>query len=92
MAFEASWQRLLQRVPQPAKHGVYAVKTTGIYCEFGCPSRRPKKNNTLFFATPATAEQAGFRPCKRCMPNIVKKSLSHLDRFTDAQIGDKNIR
>jgi AraC family transcriptional regulator of adaptative response/methylated-DNA-[protein]-cysteine methyltransferase len=48
---------------------VYAVATTGIYCRPGCPSRQPKPENVRFFDTPAQAERAGFRPCKRCRPD-----------------------
>jgi len=48
---------------------VYAVRTTGIYCRPGCPSRSPKPENVRFFDTPAQAEQAGFRPCERCRPD-----------------------
>ncbi|EGB15865.1 Ada DNA repair protein and transcriptional regulator, AraC family [Pseudodesulfovibrio mercurii] len=48
---------------------VYAVRTTGIYCRPGCPSRSPNPANVAFFDTPAQAEQAGFRACKRCRPD-----------------------
>ncbi len=48
---------------------VYAVKTTGIFCLPTCPSRRPKFENVLFFATNEEAVQAGFRPCQRCKPD-----------------------
>ncbi|WP_319582302.1 bifunctional DNA-binding transcriptional regulator/O6-methylguanine-DNA methyltransferase Ada [uncultured Pseudodesulfovibrio sp.] len=48
---------------------VYAVQTTGIYCRPGCPSRAPNPESIRFFDTPAQAEQAGFRPCKRCRPD-----------------------
>ncbi|WP_272699143.1 bifunctional DNA-binding transcriptional regulator/O6-methylguanine-DNA methyltransferase Ada [Desulfovibrio sp. Fe33] len=47
----------------------YAVKTTGVYCLPGCPSRSPRPENVLFFDTPAQAEDAGFRPCRRCRPD-----------------------
>ena len=46
----------------------YAVGTTGIYCRPSCPSRRPKPENVQFFFDPDSAEQAGFRACKRCHP------------------------
>lgn len=45
---------------------VYAVKTYGVYCRPSCPSRPPKRENTAFYASPAAAEAAGFRACKRC--------------------------
>jgi len=46
----------------------YGVGTTHIYCRPSCPSRRPKPENVQFFFDPDTAEQAGFRACKRCHP------------------------
>ena len=46
----------------------YAVKTTGIYCRPGCSSRLPNQKNVEFFSTPGGAEDAGYRPCKRCRP------------------------
>ncbi|PJK29805.1 bifunctional DNA-binding transcriptional regulator/O6-methylguanine-DNA methyltransferase Ada [Minwuia thermotolerans] len=49
-------------------HFVLGVKTTGIYCRPSCPARTPKRENVMFFDVPAAAEQAGFRPCKRCHP------------------------
>lgn len=48
---------------------VYAVKTTGVYCRPSCPSRRAKPDNVAFYATPVEAQQAGFRPCQRCLPD-----------------------
>ena len=45
-----------------------AVKTTGIYCRPICPARTPLKKNVQFFACAAAAEEAGFRPCRRCRP------------------------
>jgi len=48
---------------------VVAVTSTGIYCRPSCPARRPRPENVLFFADGASAEAAGFRPCKRCRPD-----------------------
>jgi len=45
-----------------------AVTSTGIYCRPICPSRYAKRSNVRFFASPAAAEAAGFRPCLRCRP------------------------
>ena len=54
---------------------VYAVRTTGIYCRPGCPSRPPKPENVTFFATPAAAAAAGFRPCQRCRPETTSLAV-----------------
>ncbi|HEX4159157.1 MAG TPA: bifunctional DNA-binding transcriptional regulator/O6-methylguanine-DNA methyltransferase Ada [Rhizomicrobium sp.] len=48
---------------------VYAVRTTGVYCKPSCASRPARPENLSFHATPAAAEAAGFRPCKRCRPS-----------------------
>jgi len=53
---------------------VTAVLTTGIYCRPGCPARRPARRNVRFFACPAAAETAGFRPCLRCRPEAAPGS------------------
>jgi AraC family transcriptional regulator, regulatory protein of adaptative response / methylated-DNA-[protein]-cysteine methyltransferase len=50
-------------------HFYYAVKTTGVYCRPSCPARAAKPENVSFHLTCADAEQAGFRPCKRCKPD-----------------------
>jgi AraC family transcriptional regulator of adaptative response/methylated-DNA-[protein]-cysteine methyltransferase len=47
---------------------VYAVRSTGIYCRPSCPSRRPRREQVVFFPLPEAAEQEGFRACKRCRP------------------------
>jgi AraC family transcriptional regulator of adaptative response/methylated-DNA-[protein]-cysteine methyltransferase len=46
----------------------YGVTTTGIVCRPSCPSRRPRRENTLFFDSVRKAEAAGFRTCQRCRP------------------------
>jgi AraC family transcriptional regulator of adaptative response / DNA-3-methyladenine glycosylase II len=46
----------------------FGVRTTGIYCRPVCPARTPKRVNVRFYACAAAAEQAGFRPCRRCRP------------------------
>nr|WP_243842632.1 DNA-3-methyladenine glycosylase 2 family protein [Paraburkholderia caballeronis] len=46
------------------------VSSTGVYCRPVCPVRPPKRRNCRFYATPAAAEKAGFRPCMRCRPEL----------------------
>jgi AraC family transcriptional regulator of adaptative response/methylated-DNA-[protein]-cysteine methyltransferase len=47
----------------------YSVRTTGVYCRPSCAARQARRENVRFHATPAEAERAGFRPCKRCRPD-----------------------
>ena len=57
---------------------VFAVKTTGVYCRPSCASRPAKRENVSFFATPAAAERAGFRACKRCRPDRASEPDPHV--------------
>jgi len=47
----------------------YSVRTTGVYCKPSCAARLARPQNVRFHATCEEAEQAGFRPCKRCRPD-----------------------
>ena len=53
---------------------VTAVRSTGIYCRPSCPARTPLSRNVEFFATSAAAHEAGYRACKRCLPDAVPGS------------------
>jgi AraC family transcriptional regulator of adaptative response/methylated-DNA-[protein]-cysteine methyltransferase len=62
------WQQVLERDAKADGQFVYAVKSTKIYCKPSCASRRPMRKQVSFFPTPALAEAAGYRACKRCEP------------------------
>lgn len=47
-----------------------AVTSTGIYCRPICPARTPARKNVRFYRHAASAEAAGFRPCRRCRPEL----------------------
>jgi AraC family transcriptional regulator of adaptative response / DNA-3-methyladenine glycosylase II len=51
-----------------------AVTSTGIYCRPSCPARTPKPSHLQFHRTAASAQQAGFRACKRCRPDAAPGS------------------
>lgn len=64
------WDAVLRRDPGAAGSFVYAVRTTGVYCRPTCSARRPRRENVSFYATPGEAVEAGFRPCRRCRPEL----------------------
>jgi len=47
-----------------------AVLTTGIFCRPICPARPPKPENVTYYENAELAQQSGFRPCKRCFPQL----------------------
>lgn len=46
------------------------VSTTGIYCRPICPAKKPRRKSCTFYVSAAAAENAGFRPCLRCRPEL----------------------
>jgi AraC family transcriptional regulator, regulatory protein of adaptative response / methylated-DNA-[protein]-cysteine methyltransferase len=74
----------------------YAVLSTGIYCRPSCPSKHPRRENVVFFRARDAAERAGFRPCKRCKPEVaaaadpngelVEKICRHIDTHPDEPV------
>jgi len=51
-----------------------AVRTTGIYCRPSCPARTPASANVTFYPSAAAAQAAGYRACKRCLPDATPGS------------------
>lgn len=51
-----------------------AVASTGIYCRPSCPARTPKPGNVTFYLTSAAAHEAGYRACRRCLPEAAPGS------------------
>ncbi len=64
------YQAVLTRDPRFDGRFFVAVKTTRIYCRPICRVKTPMRKNCRFFSHAAAAEVAGFRPCKRCRPEL----------------------
>lgn len=47
-----------------------AVITTGVFCRPICPARPPKPENVTYYENAELAQKSGFRPCKRCFPQL----------------------
>jgi AraC family transcriptional regulator, regulatory protein of adaptative response / DNA-3-methyladenine glycosylase II len=56
----------------PRFDGVFfvGVSSTRIYCRNVCRAKTPQRKNCTFYPSAAAAEQAGFRPCLLCRPEL----------------------
>lgn len=63
------WAAIVVRDSSADGQFYYSIKTTGVYCRPSCMARLAKPENVQFLDTREDAERAGFRPCKRCMPD-----------------------
>jgi AraC family transcriptional regulator of adaptative response/methylated-DNA-[protein]-cysteine methyltransferase len=73
------WAAVQARDPAADGTFVYSVRTTGVYCRPSCPSRHARPENIAFHATPVAAERAGFRPCRRCRPELPASGPRHAE-------------
>ncbi|WP_460774607.1 AlkA N-terminal domain-containing protein [Microbacterium sp. GXF7504] len=74
MTFDERYRAIGSRDTRFDGQFVTAVRTTGIYCRPSCPARTPKPGNVTFFPTSAAAHEAGYRACKRCLPEAAPGS------------------
>ncbi|HET8844478.1 MAG TPA: Ada metal-binding domain-containing protein, partial [Ktedonobacteraceae bacterium] len=93
---EEYWQAVLERDKQANGRFVYGVRSTGIYCRPACPSRKPRREQVVFFPQPAAAEEAGYRACQRCQPRestndasveIIQRACRYIEQHLDEMPG-----
>src|SRR6202142_1885544 len=95
---EALWHAVQSRDRAADGAFVYAVRSTGIYCRPSCPSRKPRREQVVFFPLPEAAEQQGFRACRRCRPRAINlrdprtASVARVCREIDARIREEEGR
>jgi AraC family transcriptional regulator of adaptative response / DNA-3-methyladenine glycosylase II len=67
---ESCYQAVLTR--DPRFDGVFfvGVSSTRIYCRTVCTAKTPRCDNCTFYPSAAAAEQAGYRPCLLCRPEL----------------------
>lgn len=74
MTFDERYRAIGARDARFDGQFVTAVRSTGIYCRPSCPARTPKRENVCFFPTSAAAHEAGYRACRRCLPEAAPGS------------------
>jgi AraC family transcriptional regulator of adaptative response / DNA-3-methyladenine glycosylase II len=72
--FEVAYRAVTTRDGRFDGQFVTAVRTTGIYCRPACPARTPHRRNVTFYPTAAAAQAAGYRACRRCLPDAAPGS------------------
>lgn len=65
---DSRWPAVVARDPSADGRFYFAGATTGVFCRPSCGARPPRPENVRFFTTPAAAQAASFRSCKRCKP------------------------
>ncbi|CAI8720546.1 MULTISPECIES: bifunctional DNA-binding transcriptional regulator/O6-methylguanine-DNA methyltransferase Ada [Pseudomonas] len=71
------WAAVVARDPKADGQFVYAVKTTGVYCNPSSHARLPKPHNVEFFDSAEQARAAGYRPSKRATKDQSELAAQH---------------
>jgi AraC family transcriptional regulator of adaptative response/methylated-DNA-[protein]-cysteine methyltransferase len=89
------WQAVAARDAALDGKFVFAVASTGVYCQPSCAARRPRRENVTFYSRPEQAEKAGFRACLRCRPrsasgnpqaHLAKEVCRYIEQHLDETI------
>lgn len=93
---EEKWQAICRRDASYDGTFWYGVRSTGVFCNPSCKSRRPNRENIEYFSTIEEARAAGYRPCKRCRPDVKsyrpnQKLLSDIREFFDKHFDDDQM-
>lgn len=71
MTSDKKWKSVIENNTDSDSKFFYAVKTTKIFCKPSCKSKVPLRSNVDFFDNKQQAIDAGYRPCKRCRPDLL---------------------
>ncbi len=62
----------------------YAVLTTGVFCYPSCAARPARAENLRFFDRREDAAAAGYRPCRRCRPDLAPRAARQAEAVAAA--------
>ncbi len=78
------WKAVQARDAAADGHFVYAVRTTGVYCQPSSTARLPKRENVEFFDSAAAAEAAGYRGSRRAGGDQTRVAAQRTERVARA--------
>lgn len=84
MTDEERWQAVQARDARADNQFVFAVQTTGIFCRPSCRVRHALRKNIRFYPDADRAVQDGYRPCKRCRPDVSDPGQQRLAKVEQA--------
>lgn len=80
LPFEEMYEALRRRDRSAEGRFYVCVRSTGVFCRVGvCPAPLPRAKNVAFVETVREALRLGFRPCRRCRPEV-EGGLTALER------------
>jgi len=70
LTHDEMWTAFIERDSRYDGRFFVGVRTTGVFCRPVCTCRKPRPERVQYFHSPDAARAAGYRPCKRCRPEL----------------------
>ena len=86
---DVAWEAFARRDRAFDGRFVVAVHSTRIYCKPSCAARRPRRENVAFLHDAAAARAAGYRACRRCLPDSAARDRAAVIAAAAALGGDE---
>ncbi|MBB3345590.1 Ada metal-binding domain-containing protein [Sphingomonas sp. BK345] len=80
IAADVAWAAFVRRDRAYDGRFVVTVSSTRIYCRPSCAARRPRREHVGFLPDGAAARAAGYRACRRCLPDDVTRDATAVRR------------
>ncbi len=77
---DAAWAAFVRRDRAYDGRFVVTVSSTRIYCRPSCAARRPRREHVGFLADGPAARAAGYRACRRCLPDDATREATAVTR------------
>ncbi len=89
---EQMWRAFLGKDARFDGRFYTAVRTTGVFCRPSCTCRKPRPHNVEYYPSADEAARAGYRPCKRCRPELAGGSAEAERRFAERALAAMRAR
>lgn len=86
------WAAFVRRDARYDGRFVTGVRTTGVYCRPSCSCRKPRPERVAYFPSADAAAHAGYRPCKRCRPELPGGAAEAERRFAERALSVMRAR
>ncbi len=92
LSAQVCYRAVLARDAQFDGQFIVGVTSTGIYCRPVCRVKTPKAQNCRFFADAVQAQLQGFRPCRRCRPELAPAAYGWSVQDVSASLAAQALR
>ena len=89
---QEEWNAIKNRDPAFDGEFYYSLLHTGVYCRPSCEARKPVPERLVIYRTREEAEQAGLKPCRKCLAAGKSRTAEELAERLAEWIRENRLR